>query len=133
MRMMSEIYRILKPGGALLLTTPNAVSMNALVAMLRGSHPGSSSRFPSRMSVERRHAREYTPTEISQLLLDAGFQVVHIETGPAGKDPVVYPDWALEGAERAGFAKELRGGCIFAVGRKAAIPRNRYPAWLYET
>jgi len=26
----------------------------------------------------------------------------------------------------------LRDDCIFVVGRKAAIPKNRYPLWLYD-
>lgn len=132
MRMMNEIHRVLKPGGVLVLTTPNAVSMRALMLILRGSHPGLYTRYPHRAAVERRHAREYTPTEISQLLMDSGFLTVHIETGPYAKE-AVYPDWAHETAQRAGLAKKLRGECIFAVGRKAAIPRKRYPSWLYDT
>ena len=131
MQLMSEIYRVLKPAGVLVLTTPNAVSMRALMSILRGSHPALYSRYTNRTTVERRHAREYTPAEISQLLADSGFLVVHIETGPYGKD-IPYPGWVSEAAQRAGLAKDLRGECIFAVGRKAAIARNRYPTWLYD-
>jgi SAM-dependent methyltransferase len=131
MHMMSEIYRVLKPSGVLVLTTPNAVSMRALVRILQGSHPGLYSRYTNRTTVERRHAREYTPTEVSQLLVDSGFLMVHMETGPYGAE-TPYPKWASEAAQHAGLTKDLRGECIFAVGRKATTPRARYPSWLYE-
>ena len=106
-------------------------AINPLTAILRGSHPGWYSHYTNRLTLDRRHAREYTPSEIAQLLLDSGFLAVHIETGPYAKQ-ALYPDWAAEAAQRAGLAKELRGDCIFAVGRKAAIPRTRYPSWLYD-
>jgi hypothetical protein len=34
--------------------------------------------------------------------------------------------------EHAKQSTLLRDDCIFAVGRKAAIPMNRYPLWLYD-
>lgn len=40
MFMMSEINRIIKPGGHLMLTTPNITNLNALHALLRQFHPG---------------------------------------------------------------------------------------------
>ena len=73
MHMMSEINRILKPGGHLVLTTPNIGSLRAIAAILEGYHPGF---FPAYIrprgpgeEPEARHNREYTPREIVLLLL----------------------------------------------------------------
>ena len=72
MHMMSEINRILKPGGHLVLTTPNIGSLRAIAAILQGYHP---SFFPAYIrpreegeEAEARHNREYVPMEIQHLL-----------------------------------------------------------------
>ena len=39
MWMMMEINRILKPGGYLVLTTPNIASLRAVAGILQGFHP----------------------------------------------------------------------------------------------
>jgi SAM-dependent methyltransferase len=132
MHMMSEIHRVLKPGGIVLLTTPNAVSMRAISAILRGGHPSFYSRYSNpETDGGPRHAREYTPEEVSELLTDSGFVVVHLETGPYG-DPAVDNREIAKVLTRLKQPANLREDCIYAVGRKAETPRNRYPAWLYE-
>ena len=88
MHMMSEIYRILKRGGTLLLTTPNIVSLRAIAQVLKGAHPALFRRYGRAKlgsDLEPGHSREYTPDEIRRLLADSGFLVLSVETGLTAK------------------------------------------------
>ncbi len=136
MFMMAEINRILKPGGHLVLTTPNIGSLRAIAAILQGYHPGF---FPAYIrpakegeETEARHNREYTPKEIMLLLLDAGFEVPVLETGPFREEPKPELAWVSHLLDRYLLSTELRGDGIYAVGRKTGPIQKRYPAWLYS-
>lgn len=132
--MMSEINRILKSGGHLVLTTPNLASLRSLAGLLQGYHPQLFSAYirPRNGVVDARHAREYTPKELGMLLEDAGFEVTLLETGAFREEPKPEFAWVEHLLERYLLSKELRGDGIFAVGRKARPVRERYPAWLYS-
>jgi len=136
MHMLAEINRILRLGGHLVLTTPNIGSLRAIAAILQGFHPGF---FPAYIrppaegvEPEARHNREYAPREISQLLLDSGFEVTLLETGPFREEPKPELLWVDRLLERYALSQDLRGDGIYAVGRKTGAPRERYPAWLYQ-
>lgn len=135
MHMMGEINRILKPGGYLVLTTPNVASLRALSAILQGYHPGFFPAYirPARPGedVEARHNREYSPREIHHLLTGSGFEVTLLETGEFLEEPRPELAWVSHLLERYKLPVDLRGDGVYAVGRKAGPVRERYPGWLY--
>ncbi len=135
MHMMSEINRVLKPAGHVVITTPNIVSLRAISGVLQGYQPGL---FPSYIrpredgQVDARHNREYTPREVSDLLANSGFEVTLLETGPFLDEPHPELAWVGHLMERYILSTDLRGDGIYAVGRKTGPVRDRYPAWLYS-
>ena len=133
MHMMVEINRVLRPGGHLLLTTPNIASLRSIAAILQGYHPGLFTHYvhPDKAAMEPRHYREYTPTEIRRLLEDAGFTVIKLETGPYREQPRPEWLWVVHLLERYRLPKDLRGEAIYALARKSGPIRVRYPEWLY--
>ena len=135
MHMMSEISRILKPGGHLVLTTPNIGSLRAVSAILLGYHP---SFFPAYIrprkadeEAEARHNREYVPMEVSHLLTESGFEVVRLETGEFLEEPHPEFGWVHHMLDRYMLSHNLRGDGIYVLGRKTGPILNRWPGWLY--
>jgi glycosyltransferase involved in cell wall biosynthesis/SAM-dependent methyltransferase len=136
MHMMAEINRILKPGGHVVITTPNIASLRAVAAILQGYHPGF---FPaylkpagSNEETDARHNREYAPREIALLLHDAGFEIALLETGEFRNELHPEHKWVLHMLNRYELSSELRGDGIYAVGVKRGPVLCRYPSWLYN-
>ncbi|MDD4553856.1 MAG: class I SAM-dependent methyltransferase [Bacteroidales bacterium] len=79
MCVFSESNRILKPGGRLLITVPNAIGVTNLVRLIRGEQPSS---FPPYRpeGINLRHNREITPYELSELFRAGGFGVENMKT-----------------------------------------------------
>lgn len=125
---LSEINRILKMGGRLLLTTPNIASAKGVEFILRGGSPYVYGSFEKAGLATDRHNREYTPGEVECILQAAGFDIERLET---------HNSWwtdrgsALRHLAAAGFSIALRGDDIFCLARKAEGVRNRYPAEFY--
>ena len=134
MHLMSEVNRILKPGGHVVLTTPNIAGLRGVSAILQGYHPGFFHAYvrPSADGeTAARHNREYTPREIHKLLENSGFAVARLETGPFREEPSAGYAWVVHLLERYNLDTGLRGEGIYAVGKKTGPVRERYPSWLY--
>ena len=135
MHMMAEINRILKPGGHLVLTTPNIASLRAVAGILQGFHP---MLFPAYIrpsesgEVDARHNREYTAREIQALLEISGFEVTLLDSGPFRDEPKPELGWVEHLLDRYMLSKEHRGDGIYAVGKRIAPVKDRYPSWLYS-
>lgn len=136
MHMMSEVNRILKPGGHFVLTTPNICSTRAISAILQGYHPGF---FPAYIrpcadgsDAGARHAREYAPREIVHLFRDSGFEVALLETGEFRDEPHPEHEWVRHLLTQYKVGTDLRGDGIYAVGVKRGPVRERHPSWLYS-
>jgi len=74
---LADICRVLRPGGRLLLSTPNVANLSNVVALVQGENVF----WPPEMFYRSldRHNREYTPSEVLQLVERSGF--AHYELG----------------------------------------------------
>lgn len=135
MHMMSEINRILKPNGHLVLTTPNISSLRALHAILHGYHPGFFPAYLKPSALEKgdsRHNREYTAREAYLLLHYSGFEITLLDTGAFKEEhrtDLLQTEIFLK---NNGVDLTLRGDGIYIVGKKVSPVRERYPDWLYS-
>ncbi|MBI4460203.1 MAG: glycosyltransferase [Acidobacteria bacterium] len=133
MHMMSEINRILAPGGSVVLSTSNITSLRSIHAVLHGYHPGIFHTYikpDQEGKVEPRHSREYAPREVAGLMNAAGFEVEVLETGDYGR-PEPYFKWVQQVLERLFCSRELRGEVIYCRARKIEAVRERWPKELY--
>jgi SAM-dependent methyltransferase len=80
---MLELKRVLKPGGRLVLTTPNAARLENVSAFIEGRNVYDQY---SKYGVYGRHNREYTRHELSQLLTHCGFDIAIFYTANVHHD-----------------------------------------------
>ena len=99
--LLRQIRRLLKPGGVLILTTPNPVTLANAIRFVRGSYTlwgthdfAVSPKIADGSIIDKGeiHYREYRQDEILELLQTAGFDVVEasfITTGSRAGEPVL--------------------------------------------
>ncbi len=127
MHMLWECNRVLQPDGWLLITTPNLSCTRALEGILCSCQPYLFSQYNLQNSSEHHH-REYTPDDVRDVLLAAGFRVATLETEDVWlkSNPAI-----LNLIRQLKFSDDLRGDDIFALARKTSAPLERYPEFLY--
>jgi SAM-dependent methyltransferase len=136
MRAICEVNRVLRPGGKLVLSTPNAACADAVYATVRGHnpHPETFNGIDS-----NRHNRLYDRSELTTLLECAGFSDIQVRSISPGKPGfrnalVQWQAYVLSlctGAVRDG-AGFCRGDVLLATATKVGDPADRYPKFLYQ-
>lgn len=126
MFMLAEINRVLKPGGTLVLTTPNVVSSHGINAMLRNREPYFYMQYRLSGSMDR-HNYEYSLATVSEVLRAAGFKGKGW-TEDTFSEPSM--DIVLK-LRSVGFPLEHVGDNIFCVSKKDGPVVDRYPSVIY--
>lgn len=127
MHLLIEANRVLKPGGLLLLTTPNAVSWRSVLRSARRWHPFVYPVLIPGLDTNR-HNIEYTPDQMRSLLAAAGFDG-HVSTR-AWWYRISWLDKLR--LTLAGFRPRDRGDSIVVTSRKVSRPKLRFPPALYQ-
>jgi SAM-dependent methyltransferase len=113
--MLAEAHRALKPGGFLLISTPNVARAENLRAMIEGRNIYD--RYHGNGAYGR-HNREFTRAEVESLVRACGFDVVRAETRdvyaaagdaqvPAGREDTIFVLARATGAARVACPPEL--------------------------
>ena len=127
---LSEIHRVLKPNGKLVVTTPNVARLGNVLALVDGR----SIYDPySGYGVYGRHNREYSMHELIHLLKFCGFTEDDFFTADAHReDHSHHPkfDATLPLIE---FRQNDLGQYLFASVRATSSPQPGFPASLYRS
>lgn len=86
-RLLKEVRRVLRPGGRLLLTTPNYAGFWPLLEKVVNA------RAP--VSYENQHVTFFTPEKLRELLIDQGFADVHVSTFQGAAPFAAAVSWKL--------------------------------------
>lgn len=115
-----NIARRLRPGGDLILTTPNPARLENVVRL--ALHSGSPGDPISGYGIHGRHNREYTRAELVDLLSESRLTVLRSRTID------VSPSVWSKAAEAAGY-----GQYVMIHARRESPARIHRPPWLYRS
>lgn len=131
---LAEIHRVLKPGGALVLSTPNASRADSIANFLAGRNIYDPYHLGAPLKGSR-HSREYTFSELKELLEGCGYSIDRMA------DIDIYPPesrnrrafrWLLKNV-MAKFTKGHYRYHLFVRARKTDRPfRWNFPERLFD-
>jgi ubiquinone/menaquinone biosynthesis C-methylase UbiE len=128
MFMLAEVNRVLKPGGKMILTTPNITNSRAIWKILRGIEPYFYMQYHKDRSPYR-HNFEHSVDTVGALLSGAGFSY-EIWTEDTFENPVTED---IDRLINAGFKLKMDrlGDNMFAVATKVSDVVDRHPGRIY--
>lgn len=134
-RMVHSINRLLRPGGHLILSTPNAIATGNAIRLITGNPPSLWNQLNATTPhYFDRHNRDWMPFEVMRRLQEHGFEVVQLITRDnyADTQKLLQQHSALVRTVQQFSTHEFHGDTQVIVARKlreSAEPvRN---AWLY--
>jgi SAM-dependent methyltransferase len=135
MHLLLESRRVLREGGALLVSTPNVGSVTSLAKTLSGRDNPQIfflyKRPNPHQEPEIGHMREYTAHELGETVKAAGFEVEKLFTTFIEEFASHRPLLAL--VEACGFSVENRGEQTWCLAiKRSDLPVDRYPYFLYS-
>lgn len=127
MFMMSEVNRITKTGGGLLLTTPNIASSRAITKIIYGYEPHFYMQYMASREYHR-HNYEYSIHSLSSVIKASGYQgkIWTEDNFEAGLTEVP------ERLKSAGFNLNHLGDNLITVANKISPVVDRYPSPIYD-
>ena len=131
MALFAGANRVLKPGGYLFVSTPNAASIQNFLKLGRLMPAGLAQQFRRPFSIARlyeRHSREYSPFTIGEMCGAAGFEIALMETDSAF--PVIDLGFSQDDIDqiiKIIGVPELRRDTVNVAGRKIGPVVQRYP------
>ncbi|MDX2168160.1 MAG: methyltransferase domain-containing protein [Deltaproteobacteria bacterium] len=130
-RTLSEIHRVLKPQGVVIVTTPNAISLHRLETFLSA---GSQmvDRYSPLFGSGARHNREYHPAELRALLESCGFTIEALALRDLAPPP--FSGWRrlAWNALLRRYGDAPRQEHIFLRARRGPRFRWRFPTLLFD-
>jgi SAM-dependent methyltransferase len=135
MHLLLESRRVLREGGALLITTPNVSSITSVAKTLDG-HDNPQIFFlyerpDANGTSEIGHVREYTAHELGEIVKAAGFEVQQLFTTFIDEFASHLP--LLKFLEANGYNTENRGEQSWCVAfKRSALPVDRFPWFIYN-
>lgn len=139
MWLLLELNRVLKIGGRLAISTPNAATARKIFQIAQGENPATDSHIKP-PSIYQRHNREWTPVELKRALECCGFANFRYSTNPQSLSQIEL-DFLKDLYTKGLLGKPFQyfGPELFFIAEKVQhvtlnsnLPKEqRWPEWLY--